>query len=105
MEYKIDGFGEERSNMNYSGVSVLICAPLIANHELMVIISQLGDWIFTYMHPYDYWKAHPSYVICEIDFIVGAALMITHGQSVDVFSFNSIYTLYTLSRFTLICLV
>lgn len=32
-----------------------------------------------YQDPIDYWKAHPSYVICELDFIIGAAIMIVHG--------------------------
>lgn len=33
MEYEIDGFGEERSVMNYSGVSLSIFAQLITNHK------------------------------------------------------------------------
>ncbi|XP_055323657.1 uncharacterized protein LOC129578703 [Sitodiplosis mosellana] len=58
MEYNITGFGEERSEMNYTG---------------------LGNWLIGYMDPYDYWNAHPTYAICELDFLIGAGLMLVHA--------------------------
>lgn len=45
-------------------------------------VLKIGDWIFSYMHPVDYWKAHPSYVLCEAIFIFGAITMIIHGVCV-----------------------
>ncbi|XP_031618054.1 uncharacterized protein LOC116337539 [Contarinia nasturtii] len=58
MEYDIIGFGEERSAMNY---------------------SSFGDWLVAYRDPYDYWKSHPTYAICELNFLIGASLMLAHA--------------------------
>lgn len=43
---------------------------------------QLGDWLVTYFDPIDYWKAHKSYVLCEIIFVVGGLLAFAHGKHV-----------------------
>ncbi|XP_031634296.1 uncharacterized protein LOC116347718 [Contarinia nasturtii] len=58
MTHNMSGFGEERSTMNYTGVI---------------------DWLLAYRDPYDIWMSHPSYVICEFHFLIGAALMIVHA--------------------------
>lgn len=82
MEYNISGFGEERSDMNYTGVSELLYLIRFLNHFFSLeygIDFQLGDWLIGYQDPFDYWNAHPSYAICEVDFLLGATLMIIHG--------------------------
>lgn len=45
---------------------------------------QFGDWLVTYFDPVDYWKAHKSYVLCEIIFVIGGLLGFAHGKLAHV---------------------
>lgn len=83
MDLNISGFAEEFSDMNYTGVSWYFSLFSTFRSEQIDFFpfcmnKKFGDWIFDYMDPLDYWKAHPSYVLCEAIFIFGAITMIIH---------------------------